>query len=120
MYFNKELGKEGEKLAAKYLINQHYKILDKNFYTRTGEIDIIAKEKQEIVFIEVKTRSNYKYGEAIDAVDMNKMKHIYKAAQYYIYQKKIENQPIRFDIIEIYINITRKKYYINHIKNIEY
>ncbi len=120
MYFNREIGKRGENLATQYLLQNHYKILKRNFYARKGEIDIIAKEKKEIVFIEVKTRSNLLYGNPADAVDNNKKRHIYQTAQYYTYINKLENKPIRFDVIEVYINMRKKTYYLNHLKNIEY
>ena len=62
--YNYNLGKLGEKIAEKYLIKNKYTIIEKNFYSKQGEIDIIAEEKdtREIVFIEVKTRTNSKYG----------------------------------------------------------
>jgi len=68
--YNYNLGKLGEKIAEKYLIKNKYTIIEKNFYSKQGEIDIIAEEKdtREIVFIEVKTRTNSKYGRPKDAV----------------------------------------------------
>ena len=71
--YNYNLGKLGEKIAEKYLIKNKYTIIEKNFYSKQGEIDIIAEEKdtREIVFIEVKTRTNSKYGRPKDAVTIN-------------------------------------------------
>ena len=117
--YNYNLGKLGEKIAEKYLIKNKYTIIEKNFYSRQGEIDIIAEEKntKEIVFIEVKTRTNSKYGRPKDAVTINKRKHMYKTARYYLYKNKNNNQFIRFDVIEIVIR--GKKDWLNHIKNIE-
>lgn len=122
MYYKKERGNIGEEIATKYLISQNYIIMDRNFHARNGEIDIIAKEKdtKEIVFIEVKARSNNHYGKPRDAVDQNKVKHIYQTAQYYIYLKKLEKEFMRFDIIEIYFSYIKGKYIVNHIKNIEW
>ncbi len=80
-----------------------------------GEIDIIAKDEKYLVFIEVKTRTNQKYGEPRDAVDKNKRKHIINTIKYYLYKNDLENAYIRIDIIEIYIK--KQKTYINHIKN---
>ena len=88
MYQRHILGKIGENIAIKYLENNGYKIVDKNFECRQGEIDIIAKEKNELVIIEVKTRKSLEYGNPVDAVDKNKRKHIYKVAEYYLYIKK--------------------------------
>lgn len=109
-------GKIGEDLAIKYLKNKGYKIIERNFQCRQGEIDIIAKDKNEIVIIEVKTRKCLDYGNPAEAVDDNKRKRIYKSAEYYLYIKKLEKFYVRIDVIEIYIK--RNKYYINHIKNI--
>lgn len=112
----KKLGNLGEKLAAEYLEKKKYKIIEKNFYCKQGEIDIIAKNKNELVFIEVKTRSNTNFGTPSEAVDYKKQKHIYKAAKYYLYKNKISEIPIRFDVIEILIK--DGKFNINHIKQI--
>ena len=120
MISNRELGYLGEKLAIKYLEKNNYNILEKNYYTWFGEIDIIAKdttENNEIVFIEVKTRRNLKYGNPVDSVGKIKIKHMKKAAEYYLYKCKKENEKIRFDVIELYLG--KGKYAINYIKNIE-
>ena len=119
MNFRKEIGKQGEEIATQYLKEKGYQILERNFYARKGEIDIIAKEKREIVFVEVKTRSNHQYGNPAEAVDVRKIHHIYDTANYYLYRKKIENNPTRFDVIEIDINVFKQIYHINHIKNID-
>ena len=119
MYFRKELGKLGEDLACDYLErNCNYVIVERNFCCRQGEIDIIAKDiiKKELVFIEVKTRSNLKYGNPAEAVDKQKQHHIMYVAKYYIYKKHINNIAVRFDIIEVYIE--KEKYKINHIKQV--
>ena len=120
MYTNKEKGKIGEDIATKYLIDQNYHIITKNFKCRQGEIDIIARDKieKEIVFVEVKTRTNKKYGSPSEAVDEHKQKHIYKSAEYYVYRHNLYNKAIRFDIIEINIDIIKKKIRINHIKKV--
>ena len=68
------------------------------------------------MFIEVKTRITKKYGKPIEAVNLNKVKHIKDAAKYYIYKNHLECKNIRFDVIEVYI--TDKEENINHIKNL--
>lgn len=117
MYFRKEIGKWGENLACKYLEENNYKMIEKNFLCQQGEIDMIAKDmiKNELVFIEVKTRSNFKYGNPADAVNKQKQKHMIQAIKYYIYKNHIQNIPIRIDVIEVYI---MENYKINHIKQI--
>ena len=102
---NKQIeGKFGEIEAEKYLKEQGYKIICKNFKCMQGEIDIIAKDKNEVIFVEVKTRTGINYGEAKEAVDKKKQKHILKTIEYYLYKNKLENEPIRVDVIEIYLN----------------
>lgn len=116
MLTKQELGKKGETLAKQYLEKQGYQIIAQNFRCLQGEIDIIAKEKQELIFIEVKTRSTLKYGRPVEAVNQPKQKHMIKAAEYYLYRTKQENQCVRFDVIELYRK--EKQLKIHHIKQI--
>ena len=108
------VGKKGEEIATQFLQKKGYKILERNFYTKQGEIDIIAKDKKEYVFVEVKTRTNKKYGEPIDAIDKRKIKHIKRAIRYYLYLNHLEKQTIRIDAIEIYYHMNTIQ--IHHIK----
>lgn len=112
----KTLGNKGEELASDFLIEKGYKIIDRNFRAANGEIDIIAIDKKEIVFVEVKTRRNMLYGEAIDAITPIKKKHILNTAKFYLYKNNLRKVPIRFDIIEVYVY--RENQNINHIKNV--
>ena len=116
MHIKKELGNIGEQIAVEYLEKQNYKILKRNFYCKQGEIDIIAKDKEEYVFIEVKTRSSNLFGEPIEAVNKPKQKHLINTVKYYIYLNQLENEFIRLDVIEVYLK--EKSYKINHIKQI--
>lgn len=116
MYFKQELGKYGEDKAYEYLIKNNYKIIERNFLCKQGEIDIIAMSKEkELVFVEVKTRKNLKYGTPCEAVTPKKMKNIIFSSKYYIFLNKLYNINIRYDVIEVYVFNTR--YSINHIKN---
>lgn len=116
MYERHVIGKEGEDKAIKYLQKQGYKIIQRNFECRQGEIDIIAKDKEEYVFIEVKTRQNFHYGMPCDAVTEKKQNHIWNATKYYLYSHKLESKFVRFDVIEIYKK--NGQFYIHHIKQI--
>jgi len=109
-------GIEGEVEAANYLKKEGYQILCKNFRCKQGEIDIIARDKKDIVFVEVKTRTSFKYGEAKEAVNKEKQKHIYEAARYYLYKNKMEECYTRIDVIEVYVIEGKTK--VNHIKQI--
>ena len=112
----KDFGNTGEDMAIEYLEKRGYKILERNFFCRQGEIDIIAKDRKEIVFVEVKSRSSIEYGCPSEAVNKQKISHLYRAARYYLYKNKCLNNYIRFDVIEILIK--NGKFNINQIKQI--
>jgi len=97
----KEIGAEGEGLAVKALKKQGYKIIEKNYRTRFGEIDIIAEEKGYLVFIEVKRRSFASFGASLDAVDEKKKDHMIRAAAYYLKDRRCFNRKVRFDVVGI-------------------
>lgn len=113
---NKIIGAQGEKIARQYLRKKGYEIIDKNFYCRFGEIDIVAKFDQEIVFVEVKTRKQIKYGNAAESVTIQKQNHIYKAAEMYIYMNLLYDFQISLDVIEVYL-FDDKEPRVEHIKN---
>ena len=100
--FNRTKGIYGENLACKYLEENNYQIIKRNYKNYFGEIDIIAIEKNEIVFIEVKMRTDKKYGNGFDAINYYKIKHIKNVANIFIKNNKLENYAIRFDAIQIY------------------
>jgi len=118
MYIKKALGTFGEDKACNYLVQNNYKIIERNFQCKKGEIDIIAKdlEKNELVFIEVKTRSSFKYGTPAQSVNGIKKRHMLSASKYYNFIHNITNTFIRFDVIEIFVENSEFK--INHIKQI--
>lgn len=103
MYTNQEFGALGEKFAAGYLKKQGYKILKKNYKNKLGEIDLIARDGEEIVFVEVKARSADPYLSGQYAVDRKKQFHILRTAAEYLDEARTELQP-RFDVIEVEIN----------------
>ena len=115
MYFKQETGKIGEDISVRYLKQNGYEIIQRNFECKQGEIDIIAKDKEELVFIEVKTRESLLYGLPKEAIDKTKKKHIYKSAEFYVYINQLEDKAIRIDVIEVYKK--QEKYKLYHIKN---
>lgn len=88
--------------------------MERNFNCNLGEIDIITLDKNEIVFVEVKTRSNLNYGFASEAVNQIKKKHLINTIKYYLHIRNLENEFIRIDVIEVYIKKSRT--YVHHIK----
>jgi len=97
---NRELGLEGEKLATDFLKSKGYKIIENNYRYRRAEIDIIAVHYDTLIFVEVKTRSNYNFGVPEHAVDDHKAVKIREAAENYIFVNDWKDN-IRFDIISI-------------------
>lgn len=97
------IGANAEKQAAEYLLNKGYIVLEKNYCIRGGEIDLIAQEKDYLVFVEVKARKDDSHGRAAEAVDQRKIRRISKTALHYISQNSAaSNMNCRFDVIEIY------------------
>ncbi len=112
----KELGAIGEKYAADYLKGKKYEILQLNFSCPLGEIDIIAKHKNSIVFVEVKTRTSTKFGKGMEAVNYYKQQKLRKVALYYLNNKAPFFSNIRFDVIDILIQ-NEDEIKIEHIEN---
>src|SRR5699024_2941932 len=97
-----EIGNEGEDLAAAYLETKGYTILDRNYHFEHAEVDIAALDDAGIiVFIEVKKRATNYFGESEEYVDDAKMENVYKAAEAWVYERKMDGYPVRFDVISI-------------------
>ncbi|MEX1376383.1 MAG: YraN family protein [Eubacteriales bacterium] len=97
----KNLGDKGESAACRYLENKGYKIVQQNYRTRYGEVDIIAMDKETLVFAEVKLRTGSQFGRGLEAITKHKIDKIHGAAMDYI-QKNYEMEPdCRFDVVEI-------------------
>ncbi len=114
--FRQKIGKEGETKAIDFLKNNGYQILETNYKTKFGEIDIIAEENNEIVFIEVKTRTNNSFGVPQLAVNSRKQNKLTKTALHYIKIKNIYNKNFRFDVvaqINNHIELIKNAFYCN-------
>ena len=108
------LGKEGEKIAKEFLKKKGYSILKENYRTPFGEIDIIAREKDVLVFVEVKTRTNLTFGSPFEAVNQRKKEKIKKVALSFMKSLKKEC-PARFDVLSISVEDGKQK--IEHIRD---
>ena len=95
------LGERGESLAWNFLRKQGYSILEKNYRTRLGEIDVIASRDGAIIFLEVKTRRNHHFGLPEEAIDWRKRQKISRVAEAYLQTKGLENREARFDILSV-------------------
>lgn len=111
MLNKRELGNNKESVAAEFLRKKNYEILHRNFRCRTGEIDIVAKDGEYIVFCEVKYRSGIGFGFPEEAVDGRKQNKIRRVAQYFLTKYNINQTLVRFDVIAILGNE------IKHIRN---
>ena len=101
MAIQQEIGQLGEQIAAQYLESRGYLIFDQNYHFGKGEIDLVAFIPNEIVFVEVKTRSNTQFEYPEQAVTSQKKKLLYQTAEAYLYERKLETVPARFDVISI-------------------
>lgn len=117
MKYNKLLGAFGEDMACNYLEAHGYKVLERNFSCKAGELDIIAFDGDSIAFIEVKCRTSTSYGNPSEAVSYYKQNRIVKAALFFMTKHKIFDYMCRFDVIEVLTDSTKEGTNINLIKN---
>jgi len=100
----KVLGARGEDLAVQYLKKKGFKVIERNYHCSAGEIDLIAREKNTLVFIEIKARSSSEFGLPQDAVDRFKQRKMIEVARYYLAEHHLtEDIPARFDVVAIHL-----------------
>lgn len=107
------IGILGEQIATNYLKSKNYKIVDRNYFSKYGEIDIIAYFEKTVIFIEVKTRKDDNFVYASESVNYKKIRNIKNTAKDFIFKNSLFNYNIRFDIVECYWK-DRK---VRHIEN---
>ncbi len=108
----------GENLALKHLKNKGFKFIDRNYSCRFGEIDLIMRERNTLVFVEVKTRWSKKYGTPEEAVTPYKLKSIVTTAHHFVSSNPKLPKSLRIDVIAIQVNGFGKQLSINHIQNV--
>lgn len=111
----KSLGPLGEELASDHLVKKGYRLIERNFKIKIGEIDIIAEDGQTLVFVEVKTRLNKEFGQPFEAVNLFKQKKIRCIAEAYLQRKPLNGREARFDVISILLEPDKTR--IEHIEN---
>lgn len=129
-WFNKKetksVGELGEEAAEKYLKNQGYKILARNYQNeigrRLGEIDIIARDGKETVFVEVKTREAERYSRTLPEENITpaKLHKLNRIANQYLNSRKLWDRPYRFDAVSVWLDEEQNSAKIKHIKSIFY
>ena len=95
------VGFQGERYAENILKNNGYKIIERNYYSKEGEIDIIAKDGETLVFVEVKLRKSKKYGLPEETVTQRKVYKIKRTGQYYLNEKKLKVKSLRIDVVSV-------------------
>jgi len=116
--YRQKLGSAGEKIAEKYLKDKGYRIKQKNFRVREGEIDLVAEFQDTLVFVEVKTRTSARFGPPEEAVDLKKRQKYSAVIEKYLEKNKIKNVIWRFEIISLIFCRERKKIIIRHLKDL--
>jgi putative endonuclease len=108
-------GAWGEDLALRYLIKRGYKLLERNYRTRRGEIDLIVRKDDTLVFVEVKLRRGSGYGDPLEAVTPHKQNTLRSVAEHYLYTRKAQFDTLRFDVIGILAD--RPEFRLDHIED---
>ncbi len=118
-----EIGKIGEQIAANFLKKQNFKILETNYQNtsgrRIGEIDVIAQDKGEIVFVEVKTR-DIKYFNTLpeENITYSKLRKLSKIANVFLNKRNLATKAYRFDAISVWLDFETRNAKVKHLKNI--
>lgn len=107
----RKTGKEKEDKAVEYLKEKGYTILERNFYTRFGELDIVAYKDDTVIIVEVRSLSTENFGMPQESINLTKINKILKTAEIYLYKNNLMDKNVRFDVISIY------KDKIFHIEN---
>jgi len=114
---NRVLGRHGENIALNYFSGLGYKVLERNYKCRIGEVDIIAQKDSSLIFIEVKTRTSLRYGHPVESVSEHKIKKIKDVAGFFITNNNLySNFDVRFDVVSIIIN-RDLGFKLEHIEN---
>ncbi|MGH7771194.1 MAG: YraN family protein [Candidatus Binatia bacterium] len=109
------LGKEGELIAERYLKRKGYKLVERNYRCPVGEMDLIALDRRVIVFVEVKTRSDDRFGPPLESVHRRKQEKMIKTALFFLSQRRLHHREARFDVIGI--SFAAQEPMVEHIEN---
>ncbi len=109
------LGKEGERIAERYLKKKGYRLVERNYRCPVGELDLIALDRRVIVFVEVKTRTDDRFGGPLESVHWRKQQKMIKAAQFFLSQQRLHQREARFDVIGI--SFVDGEPVVEHIQN---
>ena len=113
---NREIGAKGEEFASQYLQNLGYRILDRNWRTKRGELDIVAEHEATLIFCEVKTRTSKVCGLPSEAISQTKIQHLKTVALEWLNAHQVRHTGIRFDVVAVLLGSTPE---ISHIQGID-
>ncbi|MBI3250021.1 MAG: YraN family protein [Deltaproteobacteria bacterium] len=97
----RDLGRLGEQTAEAFLCAQRYRVIARNYRCRLGEIDLVVRDGPTLVFVEVRSQTGQAFGDPLESVTLRKQRQIAKAAVHYVVAHRLEEQPMRFDVIGI-------------------
>lgn len=112
---NHETGKAGEDIAVEFLESEGYTILERNYHFEKAEVDIVAYDSQRFIFVEVKTRNGHSFEESEERLSPEQFKRVMKAGQAWLYERKMEGAPVRFDLITVQLKDQQPQ--VRHYKN---
>jgi len=116
--YKKEIGNKGEEIAGKFLVDRGYQIIEKNYYSRYGEIDLVAQDSGIVVFIEVKTRTNQSFGTPEDSVTQAKLERIEKAGLMWMQAHPDYPDDWRIEVVAIIMDEQHQVQDIRHFRDI--
>lgn len=108
-------GKSGEDIAVIFLESEGYTVLERNYHFERAEVDIVAYDNQRFIFVEVKTRSGTSFEHSEEVLSSEQFKRVMKAGQAWLYERKMEGAPVRFDLITVLIKGSEPT--VQHYKN---
>lgn len=117
---NKNIGKIGEEIALQYLLQKGYILLKQNFTTHWGELDLILKKGNTVVFVEVKTRVGALKGKPYEAVNIQKLSHLKRPIQFFLLDKQYKDYKYSLDVISITLNAQLLQEDFKHFQNVDF
>ena len=109
------LGKEGERVAERYLQGKGYKLVQRNYRCSAGELDLVVLDRRVVVFVEVKTRTGSGFGSPLEAVEFRKQRKMIQAAQFFLAEKGLQQRDARFDVVGV--SWPGREPVVEHIEN---
>jgi putative endonuclease len=110
-----QLGKEGERVAERFLEKKGYRLVERNYRCPLGELDLIVLDRRVVVFVEVKTRTGHGFGSPLEAVEFRKQRKMIQAAQFFLAERRLQQRDARFDVVGV--SWPGREPVVEHIEN---